>query len=68
VFLNYFFNTASLNRLGPAWSSLINGWTPLLVALLSVVFLLGSLTFAQGLGILLVTLGVTALNLERLQR
>lgn len=65
VFLNYFFNTASLNRLGPAWSSIVNGWTPLLVALLSMIFSLGSLTLAQGLGILLVTLGVTALNLER---
>lgn len=68
VFLSYFFNTASLNRLGPAWTSIINGWAPLLVVLLSLLLGLGSTTFVQGLGILLVTLGVTALNLERLQR
>ncbi len=68
VFLSYFFNTASLNRLGPAWTSIINGWAPMLVVILSVLLGFGSLTFAQGLGVLLVTLGVTALNLERLQR
>ncbi len=68
VFLGYFFNAASLMRLGPAWTTVINGWAPLLVALGGVIFSIESLSLPQGIGVLLVTLGVTVLNLDRLKR
>lgn len=62
VLFSYFFERASLVRLGSSWSAAVMGGVPLLVGLGGLVLTSERLTPAQGIGVILVSVGAIALG------
>ena len=65
--LSYILNVFSVQIMGSLPSMMLSGLTPLITAAIGLLLLQSPITVAQGLGLILITLGTIALNLERLR-